>query len=67
MKSCPTCGVALSASLVDAINNPSRDESCPSAKPTAKAPVVSLAYERVQMAQWMQVAAIFWEGGTDEH
>jgi len=32
MKNCPTCGVRLTDSLVDAINNPSRTESCPKAK-----------------------------------
>lgn len=29
MKPCPTCGVRLSEPLVDAIENPSREESCP--------------------------------------
>lgn len=29
MKNCPTCGVSLDARLVDAITNPSMDESCP--------------------------------------
>lgn len=29
MKHCPYCGKELAASLVDAIDDPNRDESCP--------------------------------------
>lgn len=48
MKPCPFCGVLLTASLVDAILNPSRDESCPKAprredKPIRDTHVPSLA------------------------
>ena len=35
MKACPFCGAQLYAGLVDAIVNPSKDESCPMQKPLA--------------------------------
>lgn len=40
MKPCPHCGFELHEALVDAINDPAAEESCPR---SPKAPVVALA------------------------
>lgn len=37
-KPCPTCGAELTASLVDAIANPTREESCPQRPPATERP-----------------------------
>lgn len=36
MKPCPVCGTKLADILVDAINNPYRNENCPKAKKSKK-------------------------------
>ena len=53
MRACPFCGSLLTESLVNAIVNPSMDESCPSQPEVAPAPDASKQLVRGLLATYM--------------
>ena len=61
MKPCPHCGVMLTAALVDAIRNPSMDESCPSRPVEFERSVDEIAAMRIRLASFALLGAMFRE------